>query len=172
MDIRSINNTNPKKAMYYSMLRSTIASIYPYVDVDQEEAEEAKAVHYFFKGTKEECYFVSARGIFFQNIILGHLYFKEQELIYEENKIFGKDINYKKLDHILFKNRIVIVKNFEEIGFSYLYSNQVHQEFIDKIPSVIAIKMIRGDYRQEYYFGIGMDNTIRKNIIMNRREGI
>ena len=70
LDIKNVNNTNPKEAIYYNKLRDAISSIYPYVDVDSKEENKYKAVHYFFKGEKTECFFITSSGFFFNELVI------------------------------------------------------------------------------------------------------
>ena len=174
MDIRSINNTNPKNAINYYLIRSAINSIYPYVEIDKNNSSLTKNIHYFFIGDKTETYFITSKGLFFDNnIVLGHLYFLENQLWYEEGKIFGKGINYKELNKIIFSRKILILDNITNLSLFYLSSDKkVYFEYKNKIPLAISIKFTESKKNREYYFFIGMDSEKRLNTVLQSQEMI
>ncbi len=172
MDIKSINNTNPQEAIDYYMIRRAIHSLYPLVDIDKNETNQLKAVHYFFNGDKEECSFITDRGVFFNGVVLGHLYFKENQLLYEEGKIFDKGIDYKELYKIPFLHKVSILKNIDKLEFSYLsLDNRLYSNYKNNIPISISIKFIQNKKSKKYYFFVGIDNQRRKSTVLQDREG-
>lgn len=171
LDIKNINNTNPKEAIYYNKLRDVIASIYPYVDVDAKEKNRYKSVHYFFKGNDKECFFVSSSGIFFGELVKGHLYYKDKSLWYEEGVIFDKNIDYKRLDSIPMLHRVKIIDNIKELSFSYLFSSKVIQKLNNQFPSLITIDMVKGEEKKKYSFAIKSHNTLILGLIQEKRVG-
>jgi len=171
LNIKSINNTNPKDAIYYHELRNAISSIYPYVDVDINEQNRYKSVHYFFNGKEKECYFITSSAFFFKKLVLSHIYFKEKSLWYEEGIIFDKNIDYKKLYSIPMTHRVKIIDNINRISFSYIYLSEVLKELNDKLPSLITINIFKGKEKKNYSFAIKSDNTLRLGLIQEKRAG-
>ena len=171
LDIKNVNNTNPKEAIYYSKLRDAISSIYPYVDVDIKEKDKYKAVHYFFKGQKNECFFITSSGLFFQELVLSHLYFDDKRLWYEEGIIFDKNVDYKNLESISLTHRIMIADNLDKLSFSYVSSNQTVSKLKNILPTLITIEMFKGEDKKNYLFSISSDNTLRLGIIQEERAG-
>jgi len=168
-DIKNVNNTNPKEAMYYHKLRDAISSIYPYVDVDAKETNRYMAVHYFFKGAKEECFFITSSGFFFKEIVMGHLYYKDKKLWYEEGIIFDKSIDYKSLETIPLTNRIMLLDNLANLSFSYVFLDQVVTELKNKLPTLITIEIFKGEVKKMYSFALQSDNTLKLGMIQEER---
>ena len=170
-DIKNVNNTNPKEAIYYNKLRDAISSIYPYVDVDTQEENRYKAVHYFFKGQKKECFFTTSSGFFFQELVISHLYYKDKALWYEEGIIFDKNIDYKNLETIPLTHRIMIVDDLDKLSFSYLSLEQVVNELNNKLPVLITIEMFIGEEKKIYSFALRSANTLKLETIQEERAG-
>lgn len=171
LDIKSINNTNPKEAIYYHELRNAISSIYPYVDIDDKEQNRYKSVHYFFKGSDKECFFITSRGVFFRELVIGHLYYKYKSLWYEEGVIFDENIDYKRLYSIPMIHKVKIIENIKEVRFSYVYTSKVVKELTNQLPSLITIDMFKGEVHKSYYFALNINNTLRLGLIQERRAG-
>jgi len=171
LDIKNVNNTNPREALYYHKLRDAISSIYPYVDVDLKEKNRYKAVHYFFKGEKEECFFITSSGFFFQELVMSHLYYKDKTLWYEEGIIFDKNIDYKNLETIPFTHKIMLLDNIDNLVLLYLSFNKTVKELKNILPTLITIETFKGEEKKSYSFALQSDNTLRLGMIQEERAG-
>ncbi len=171
LDIKNVNNTNPKEAMYYHKLRDSISSIYPYVDVDPKEQNRYMAVHYFFKGEKEECFFITSSGFFFQELVMSHLYYKDKRLWYEEGIIFDKSIDYKNFETIPLTHRVMLLDNIDKLFLSYLSVNKIVKELHNVLPSLITIETFKGEEKKVYSFALQSDNTLKLGLIQEERAG-
>jgi hypothetical protein len=171
LDIKNVNNTNPKEAIYYNKLRDAISSIYPYIDIDTKEENKYKAVHYFFKGQKKECFFTTSSGFFFQELVISHLYYEDKRLWYEEGIIFDKNIDYKKLETIPLTHKIIIANDLDKLSFSYLSLNQIVSKLKNKFPTLITIEMFKGEDKRIYSFSLSSRNTLRLGMVQEARAG-
>lgn len=171
LDIKNVNNTNPKEAIYYHKLRDAISSIYPYVDVDPKEKNRYMAVHYFFNGREKECFFITSSGFFFKELVMSHLYYKDKRLWYEEGIIFNKSINYKKLETIPFTHRVMLLDNIDKLSLSYLSVNKIVKELKNTLPSLITIETVKGEEKKKYLFALQADNTLKLGQIQEERAG-
>jgi len=171
IDIKNVNNTNPKLAIYYHQLRNAISSIYPYIDVDKREPNKRKSVHYFFEGKSDECFFTTSSGLFSRELVIVHLYYKEKKLWYEEGVIFKETINYKELKNILFTHKITILDNLDKFSFSYKLINQEFKVLKYTIPTLISINTIQGKKEKKYIFAIQSNNNQRLELVKEERAG-
>ncbi len=171
LDIKNVNNTNPKKAIYYHKLRDAISSIYPYIDVDPKEENKYISVHYFFKGEKKECFFITSSGFFFKELAIGHLYYKDKALWYEEGIIFDKGIDYKDLKNIPFTHQIMLLDNLDKLTLSYLSLNNIVTNLRNVIPTLITIETVKKEDKKTYSFAIQSDNTLRLGMVQEERAG-
>ncbi len=171
LNIKNVNNTNPKEAIYYNKLRDAISSIYPYIDVDPKEENRYISVHYFFKGDKKECFFITSSGFFFKELVISHLYFKDKALWYEEGIIFDKNIDYKHLETIPFRHQVMLLDNLDNISLFYISLNKRVKELKNIIPTLITIEIVKGEEKKRYSFAIESDNTLRLGMVQEERAG-
>jgi len=170
LNIRNINNINPKTAIYYDLLRDTIGSISFYVETDEKERDIRKKSYYFFKGSPTECFFISNSSFYYNNITLGHLIFKDNTLWYEEGRIFRKNVNYMNLNSLLLEKKIIILKNLKNVSFSYVKGNNEYFELKRKIPSLINLKIEDAFKTRIYSFSIKGDNDKHLEKIRKGKE--
>jgi len=171
LNIRNINNTNPTEAINYNLLRDAISSIYYYVEFDGSRKILDGQYYHFFKGTRSECFFTSKSPIFNKEISMIHLKYQDGNLSYQEGKIFGKSINFMKLDKISLNKKITLSKNLKSAYFSYTFAENIYNELVDNIPSTIKVNIEdnRGKTRV-YIFSTKADNEQHLNMVTTDGE--
>jgi len=170
INIRNINNTNPQNAMNYNLLQKAFASTYFYIDVDERASSGEKRYYYYFKGTKDSCRFISSFSYFYDELVLIQLTFKDQELWYEEGRIFAKDINYKQLDKIRLTKKRRLLRNILNSEIVYLNGEASSSEIINKFPSLIEMSFTKNKKRYRYSFALKSKTDLRLNTIRRDYE--
>jgi hypothetical protein len=169
--MRNINNTNPKRAVYYDLLRKTINSIYFYVEIDEKEDNNDKKFYHYFQGKKNECSFISSSSFYSKRLSKIHIVYKDNKLWYEEGEIFGKNLDYLDLNHIPLDKRVLIMDNLKNVSFSYLSGKKEFQELFKKIPSLINITIQDQVKTRIYTFITKSDNNKHlEKIIADNKE--
>ena len=169
INIHNINNTNPKQAINYTLLRDTISSIYSYIDTEREENHISKSYFFYFNGNEKKCRFITKSGIFTKRLSLVELRFENNTLFYYESKVFNKDINYRYLDKVYLSKKIKLLSNIRK--FSFHYNNEKKSSFYKDIPSFIIIKFKKNKRYYQYKFKIKSYNKLRlKRIIFRYLE--
>jgi len=158
INMRNINNTNPKTAIYYDLLRNTINSIYFYVEMDEKEKNINKKFYHYFQGKKNECFFVSSSAFFSRRLSIVHIIYKENALWYEEGEIFGKKHDYINLKNISLDKKVLLIDNVKSVSFSYFYDKKEYQELFRNIPFLITIKIEEQFKTKVYIFSTKSDN--------------
>lgn len=141
INIKNINNTNPKRAIYYDLLRNSINSMYFYVTVPKLKENMKKAYYHYFIGKKHECFYVSTSSFYSDTLVLVHLEYKDGTLWYEEGDIFKKDINYLDFTKIKMQQKIRLIEDLKSFKFSYMLNEKESMHLLNKLPSAIMIKM-------------------------------
>lgn len=170
LDIRNINNTNPQQAMYYNKLRDTISSVYPYVHYNNKEPNIYLAYHHFFEGTEKECYFISSSGLFYQGLVLSHLFYEEGNLWYEEGKFFTSNVNYTNLKEVPLKKKILLEYDISELFFFYVSSKGGSKVLSKQIPTFLQIVFQKNEKQKVYNFDIHTNGSSNLERTLNRRE--
>ena len=158
INMKNINNTNPKRAIYYDLLRNTINSIYFYVEMDEREQDINKKFYHYFQGKKNECFFISSSAFYSRKLSMVHIFYKENALWYEEGEIFGKGIDYMNLKNISLDKKVLIIDDVKSVSFSYFFNKKEHQELFRNIPSLLTIKIEEKFKTRVYTFLIESDN--------------
>jgi prepilin-type N-terminal cleavage/methylation domain-containing protein len=170
IDIRNINNTNPKQAIYYNKLRDAISSIYPYVHYNNKEPNIYLAYHHFFEGRDKECYFISSSGFFYQDLVLSHFFYEEGNLWYEEGKIFTAEVDYSNLNAIPLKKRVLLESDISDFFFLYVSSQGATKKLSKEIPTFLQIVFEKNKKRKVYNFDIHSNGSANLERTLNRRE--
>lgn len=155
INMRNINNTNPQKAINYDLLRRVLGSIYPYVEMDLKE----NSFYYYFKGEDKKCRFITKSPIFYRGVAMGELDYSDGKVIYEEGKIFDKEVDYSDLNAITLNKRITIIDNVKDVKFVYFLDGDKKVEILKEIPNLIKIEFKKDEKEREYLFSIKSDNT-------------
>ncbi len=164
INIKNINNSNPKKAINYALLRGTISSIYPYVEIDTT-INNNNNFYCYFKGDSIKFRFITLSPIFYKTIAIAEVSFIDNKLIYREGKIFDKEVDYSKLDSINLTQKIVILDNVSDVKFLYYIEGKKELTTKEKIPNLIKIKFIHYRKEREYLFTINSNSIGRLNMI-------
>jgi prepilin-type N-terminal cleavage/methylation domain-containing protein len=171
LNMRNINNSNPKTVVYYSLLRNVIGSMYHYVELDETEKDKEKAYYHFFEGKKEECFFISNAPIYSSRLSMVHIFYKNNELWYEEGEVFKKNVNFLNLKKIPLHNKLMILKNLENVSFSYFMNHEKYETILREIPSLINLKITKQNRIILYSFAIKSDNNKHlEQIISDSKE--
>ena len=171
INIRNINNTNPKRAIYYNLLRSTFNSIYYYIDSDSDEIDIDKRLYLYFYGEPTRCRFISKSSIFHNQLVIAELSYKDNELWYKESKIFDKKIDYKNLDGIEMKKKILILSNVKKLKFKYIFNNKESNSLEKEIPQLVTIDFKSNLKDYSYLFSIKSKDIDRlKRLRFERKE--
>ncbi|NOZ91563.1 MAG: type II secretion system protein [Epsilonproteobacteria bacterium] len=168
LNIRNINNTNPQKAVNFSLLRSSINSIYYYVEVDKNELDINKKIFYFFEGKKDECYYITNSPLFSKRLSIVHLVFKDSTLWYEEGEIFRKGVDYLNLKSVPRDNKFSILKDIQKFSFEYVSKQNTKNKLINKIPNLISIIFTKKSKKYQYYFVIKSNNQRDRASVLSR----
>lgn len=168
INIRNINNTNPKEAIYYDLLRRVIGSIYYYVELDETIRDKNKRYYHYFKGTQKDFYFITTSSLYSERMVIAHLKYEKRKLIYEEEELFKKEINYLKLEDIIFSKKKTIFSELKEMSFSYYYDNKEHKSVYRRIPKMITIKVKNNKVSKRYIFKIQANNDLYIENIRNK----
>ncbi|HIP11353.1 MAG TPA: type II secretion system protein [Arcobacter sp.] len=171
INIRNINNTNPQKAINYDLLRGVFNSIYCYIDSDSEELDIDKKFYFYFYGEANKCRFITKSSLFYKEIALGQLRYENDELWYEESKIFDKSIDYRSLDTIKMEKKVLILKGIKEMKFIYKFNNQSSSELRKKIPQLVSITFKDKLKEYEYSFCVKSNKVEElERLKFNRKE--
>jgi len=153
INIRNINNTNPKKAINYDLLRGAFNSLYYYIDSNSNDMDIDKRLYLYFYGEPHRCRFITKSSIFYNQIVIAEISYKNKELWYKESKIFDKKIDYKQLNKIKMDKKFLVLKNIEELKFRYTFNSNNHDSLEKRIPRLVAIefKFNLKDYSYLFY---------------------
>ncbi len=162
INIKNINNTNPKKAINYALLRGSISSIYPYVN---KESSINSNFYVYFKGESIKFRFITISPVFYKKIAIAELSFIDNKLVYKEGKIFDKEVDYSNLDMIDLSQKIVISDNVSDVRFFYYIEGKEELTMKETIPNLIKIKFIQYGQEKEYIFSINSNSKGRLNMI-------
>ena len=168
INIKNINNTNPKTAIYYSLIRDSIASMYFYVEVDEKTKNPNKKFYHYFEGKKDECFFITSSAFFSRELSMVHLFYSKKKLWYEEGKIFGDEIDYKNLNSIPLNKKLLLLDNVKKLSFTYFINDKKYQTISRKIPDLIQIKIEHLFNKKEYMFSIKSHNS--KHLAQTKRK--
>ena len=168
LNIRNINNTNPKMAMNYNILRDSIGSIYPYIDTEIEEKDFSKRFNFYFNANKQKCRFISTTGIFYKGLTLIELSIEENKLLYKEGKIFDKKIDYRYLNKIVLNKSIKLFSEIKDASFSFLNKGKVTSTYLHKLPEFIFLHFVQNKRNYDYKFKIKAHNKLRLEKIIFR----
>jgi len=168
INVHNINNTNPQTAINYSLLRDTIASIYPYVDTDIKEKKTFKRYYFYFYGSEKKCRFITKSGIFYKGITLVELSFKDNILWYKEGKVFDRKKDYRKLNTLFLDKKLKLLVDIEEFSFNYSSKNVMESTYNKTLPKFITLKFKKDKHKLQYIFKLRANNTERLEKIINR----
>jgi len=163
INIKNINNTNPKKAVNYALLRGVIGAMYPYVQKDSSIYNNN--FYCYFKGDNKKFRFTTISPMFYKEIALSELSFIDNKLVYKEGKIFDKEIDYSNLDTINLVQKIIILNNVSDVKFLYYIDGKEELDIKKKIPNLIKIKFIQYGQHREYLFSIKSNTKGRLNMV-------
>ncbi|CAA6819839.1 MAG: Unknown protein [uncultured Sulfurovum sp.] len=158
INMRNINNTNPQDAMNFNLLKDVFSSTFYYIDTDNKKLEGRERYFYYFNGTKDSCRFVSNSSLFFDELVVVQLSLKDAKLIYEEGRIFQKNINYQDLENIQLTERITILKNLEMLNFKYKTHKGIKSEIFKEIPRGVEINFKGKVKEYNYIFSVKSRN--------------
>lgn len=171
INIRNINNTNPQKAINYDLLRGVFNSIYYYIDNNEKEIDIEKKFYFYFYGERDSCKFITKSPLFSKEISLVKLQYKDNRLLYGESTIFNKNKDYRKLDILRLEKEIVILKNIDNLKFSYKINNKNTKELINEIPELVNIEFKLNSKEYNYSFSIKSKSLNKLKILkFNRKE--
>ena len=171
INIRNINNTNPEKAINYHLLRGAFNSLYYYIDSNSDEMDIDKRLYFYFYGDSSRCRFITKSSIFYNQIVIAELSYKDKELWYKESKIFDKKINYKHLDKIKMDKKFLVLKNIEELKFRYTFESNERNRLEKKIPKLVDIEFKSNLKNYSYLFYIKSENINKlKRLKFERKE--
>jgi len=167
INIRNINNTNPQLAMNFDLLNDIFSATYYYIDTDKSKFEGRKRYFYYFHGKKDTCRFISNSSLFYNQLVVVQISFKDKKFIYEEGKIFDKKINYKVLDKIKLTKKITLLKNIDKLNFKYNRKGKVSLSLHNKIPESIEIKFQKNAQWYDYIFLVKAKNRTKLEVIIS-----
>ena len=170
INIRNINNTNPIKAIKYDLLRNVFSSIDYYIDSNSNEIDIDKRLYFYFYGDKKHCRFITKSSVFYNEIVIAELYYKDKELWYKESKIFDKKIDYKNLDKIKMDKKVLILSNIEKFKFEYLFNNKKSNKLANDIPTLVTIYFKDKSKEYSYLFYIKSNNSESLEILKFERK--
>ena len=171
INIRNVNNTNPKRAINYDLLRATFNSIYYYIDSNSQEIDIDKRLYFYFHGESNSCRFISKSAIFYNEIVIAELSFKDKKLWYKESKIFDKKLDYKKLDKIKMDKEFLVLDNIEKFNFKYTFNNGNVDKIVKKIPKLITFNFKSNSKNYSYIFSVKSNNRERlERLKFERKE--
>ena len=165
INIKNINNTNPKKAINYTLLRGAIGATYLYV---QKETSIDNSFYYYFKGDSIKFRFTTTSPLFYRGIALGEVSFVDKKLIYREGNIFDKEVDYSNLNTISLEKKIIIVDNILNVKFLYYVDGNEELAIEKKIPNLIKIKFIKHGEDREYIFNIKSNGKGQLNMVQTQ----
>jgi len=161
INMRNINNTNPQKAINYDLLRGVFNSIYYYIDSNSKEMDIDKKFYLYFYGEANKCRFITKSALFYKEIALGQLRYENEELWYEESKIFDKSLDYRSLDTIKMEKKVLILRGIKKMQFIYKFDTHSSSEIRKKIPQLVSINF--KDKRKEYHYSFSIkSNNLEK----------
>lgn len=163
INVRDINNHNPKSAINYALLRGAIGSIYPYFKKDK--VIDNHQFFPYFKGDKIGFRFVTNSPLLHKNVSLGELYFKEHKIIYREEEIFKKGMDYGNLNKIKLPRKITIAENISDIKFFYYRNGESRFDIQNEIPNLIKVKFKKFEEEREYIFSVKSNNIGQRNMV-------
>jgi prepilin-type N-terminal cleavage/methylation domain-containing protein len=171
INIRNINNTNPQKAINYDLLRSVFSSVYYYIDSDRDEIDMDKRFYFYFYGERNKCRFITNSSLFYNEIVIGELEYKDEQLWYSESKIFDKEIDYRYLDLIKMNKKYLILKNVTTFEFKYTF-NAIESKSLEKeIPKIVTINFKKSSKEYVHIFMIKSNNINKlKRLKFERKE--
>lgn len=152
INIRNINNTNPQEAMNFNLLKDVFSATYAYIDTDKNKFVGRERYSYYFYGKKNSCRFISNSSLFYNEMVVVQLTFQKKKLIYEEGRIFDKNINYQMLNKIKLTHKITLLKNIETLNFKYYKKGKNLSAIDKKIPESIELNFTRKLQKYTYFF--------------------
>ena len=161
LNIRNINNTNPQTAMTFNLLKDVFSSVYPYIDTDTSKRVGRERYYHYFEGKEKSCRFVSSSSLFYDELIVVHLFLEDEKLYYAEGNIFSKEIDYKNLDAIKLKQKIKVLDNVEMISFSYKLNDKSYKHISRVIPEGIRINFEKRSKKYSYIFSVKSKQNVR-----------
>jgi prepilin-type N-terminal cleavage/methylation domain-containing protein len=171
INIRTINNTNPTRAINYNLLRGVFSSLYYYIDSNSEELNIDKRLYFYFHGDSNRCRFITKSSIFHDELVIAELFYKDKELWYKESQIFDKKLNYKQLDRINMNKKKLLLKNIDNLKFKYILGNNNFELLDKKIPKLIIITFKLKLKQYSYMFYIKSKNIERlRHLKFERKE--
>jgi len=150
----------------YHYLRSSISAMNYYVVESEKRFGFQETLesdfYYFFKGTTDQCTYISKSPLFSEAISVISLRCEENELRYYESLLYGPQ-DYKD-PHILDNAKTkVLYRDLSSCQFLYTTKESTHAELHNKIPLGIQINIQKNEIAHEYYFKI-KSNRIKTNI--------
>lgn len=171
INIRNINNTNPKQAVNYNLLRGAFNSVYYYIDTNTQEMSIDKRLYFYFHGKSNQCRFITTSSVFYNQLVIVEIFYKDKELWYTESRIFDEDIDYKQLDKIKMDKRFLVLNNIEELKFNYTFNAKESNDIKKNIPEFIRIDFKSNFKKYSYLFLIKSNNRERlERLKFERKE--
>lgn len=170
INIRHINNTNPQRAMNFNFLKDVFSSTYYYIDTDEKVKKGRNRFYHYFEGSKKSCRFISNASVFYDELVVVQLTVKNNKLLYEEGKIFAKNIDYKKINTIKLTQKIKILENIEALNFSYERKGRKNNVISKKIPDKVQINFQKNKKNYSYIFSIKSNNTLNLETLIRDYE--
>ena len=159
-------NFNTLYSFHY--LRSSIHSMSYYV-IQKEKNFTDEVIgddefHYFFKGSKGQCTFISKSPLFNDAISVVSLRCKDEKLYYYENLLYGpQDYSHPRiLESAVSK---VLFNDLNSCQFHYIKKGNKTTELQDDLPNKIQLTIQKNDLAQNYYFKIKSNRTKTKRWI-------
>lgn len=162
--------TNIKKSgidsiIKYNQIKSSLESIkYYLVDRYDNLNRPMKNLHYYFNGSSKEVNYITRNPLFSTDIAIARLSCKDNKLIYQEEKLYGK-IDFLRPTIPQESRAYVFYTNLNECTFQYISNNVIFDNFVDNIPSSIKIKLSLDNNTFEIYTNVKSDNNQTKSII-------
>jgi prepilin-type N-terminal cleavage/methylation domain-containing protein len=170
INIRHINNTNPQRAMNFNFLKDIFSSTYFYIDTDRNKKKGDKRYFYYFNGDNLSCRFTSNASLFYNELVVAQLTFKDSMLLYKEGKIFTSNSNYQNLNDIELTQKIKILENIEEFSILYTSNGITTSKISRKIPNKITINFKSNKKSYRYFFTVKSTNTIELESLIRNYE--
>lgn len=156
----AINKTQKvgiNKVLAYNQLRSSIQSMKYYVVDDYDNLNKPmKNLHVYFNGTKDEVNYITTSPLFSKDIALVKLLCLDNELIYQEEPLYG-NMNFLRPELGIESRKETIYNNLSNCEFKYIVKNNSIENLSNHIPNAIEIKLESIVYNNEFYINIRSD---------------
>jgi len=149
----------PKKTITYSLLDKTFSGIYYHV-VEKNPKEFVD----FFYGDSTKMIFITSSPFFSKQLSFSSLSYKDKKIIYTEDKLYTKYMNFTEPKMTSQAKEIVLFENISLCTFTYIMDNgDINKSVSEVIPIGIDIN------KYHLIFSIGSDYKNNKVYMYNEK---